>query len=72
MDQLGNVQGVLWIGTTNGTDDNLWSEAELSVFPVSSPIDVQFPSLVNATSMSIWGNISKHVYSLFFLIAMLK
>jgi hypothetical protein len=67
LDQLATVDEDLSIGTTNDTSDHGWmSYVDLTGknpngTPAKSyPIDIKLPSLVNATYIELWGNISRY------------
>jgi hypothetical protein len=61
MEQLVNVDRSMSIGTTNSSEDGEWLLYEFDPKLHSSPIAITFPSLVNATYIELWGNITRSV-----------
>jgi hypothetical protein len=61
MDNLVNVDQSMYIGTTNSTNDGDLLHHGVDPRFEASPIAIKFPSLVNATYISLWGNISRFV-----------
>lgn len=64
LDQLVNVGESLFIGTTNGTGTDISDLGTWEPFSTQLdllPIDIKFPSLINATYIALWGNISRYV-----------
>ena len=61
MDQLVNVDNSISIGTINSTDDGELLWYGFYPKPLSSPIAISFPSLISATYIELWGNITRSV-----------
>jgi hypothetical protein len=59
MDQLVYVETTLYISTSNASlPITSWDSYRLE--PNTSSIDIQLPSLIEASEIALWGNIARH------------